>query len=59
MQFNQLREKIKIDKWSFGTRVEYMDLDIYKGSGFFEHSLFGIGLHQTPENNFFYLPGNT
>ena len=33
-QFNKLREMIKIDRWSFGTRVEYIDLDIYEGPHF-------------------------
>ena len=28
-QFNMLRKTIKIEKWSFGTRVEYIDLEIY------------------------------
>ena len=35
-QFNSLRETIKIDKWSFGNYVEYMDLYIYKGDKFYE-----------------------
>ena len=34
-QFNNLRKTIKIDKWSFGNHVEYMDLYIYiKGINF-------------------------
>jgi len=28
-QFNGLRKTIKIDKWSFGSHVEYMDIYIY------------------------------
>ena len=28
-QFNGLRKTIKIDKWSFGNSVEYMDIYIY------------------------------
>ena len=28
-QFNGLRETIKIDKWSFGNSVEYVDIYIY------------------------------
>ena len=44
-QFNGLRKTIKIDKWSFGNHVEYMDIYIYiclfcmlAGIGFF-HSI--------------------
>ena len=33
-QFNLPRETIKIDKWSYGTHVRYMDLEIYRGSRF-------------------------
>ena len=36
-----------------------MDLDIYKGSRFYEQGIFDIGLHQKPENKFLYLPGNS
>ena len=34
-EFNLLRETIKIDKFQFGNRVEFMDLLIYKGNDFF------------------------
>ena len=54
-----LRETIKIDNWTFGTRVEYMDLDMYKGSRFYECGIFDVGLHQKPENKFLYLPDNS
>ena len=37
IQFNNLRETIKIDKWSFCNHVEYMDLYIYKGDKFYSH----------------------
>ena len=30
-QFNMLSERIKINKWSNGNKVEYMDLKILKG----------------------------
>ena len=33
-QFNLLRETIKIDKWSYGTHVEYMDLEYIDEPGF-------------------------
>ena len=34
-EFNQLRENIFIDKGTFGNRVAYMDLYIFKGNKFF------------------------
>ena len=33
-QFNLLREMFKIDKWSYGKHVEYMNLEIYRVIGF-------------------------
>ena len=51
-----LRKTIKIDQWYFGSRVQYMDLDTYKGSRFYQYGTFDIGLHQKPENKFIYLP---
>ena len=33
---------IKIDQWSYGTHVEYMLLEIYRGSRFFEKGMFDI-----------------
>ena len=35
-KFNLLRKSIKMNKWYFGTRVECMDLDTYKGTRFYE-----------------------
>ena len=54
-QFNLLIETIKIDKWSYGPHVEYMDLEIYRGSRLFEKGMFDIRLHQKTENNFLYF----
>ena len=34
-EFHLLRESIKIDKFQFGNRAEFMDLLIYKGDDFF------------------------
>ena len=45
-QFNMLRDTIKIEKLMFGTRIEYMDSDIYKGSKIYECGILDIGLHQ-------------
>ena len=55
-QFNLLRETIKIDKWSYGTHIQYIDLEIYRGARFFEKRMFEIHLHQKPENKFLYFP---
>ena len=55
-QFNMLRESIKIDKWSIGNKVEYMDLKIYKGSRFFTCGKMNVKLHQKKENKWLYLP---
>ena len=38
-QFSSLRSAIKIDKCLFGARVEYMDLDTYKGSRFYDYGI--------------------
>ena len=54
-----LRETIKIDKWSFGTHVECMDLEIYKGFRFFGKGMLDIRLHQKPENKFLCLPAKS
>ena len=29
VQFNKLRQSIKIDNWSIGNKIEYMDIEIY------------------------------
>ena len=54
-QFNLLRKTIKIDKWSYGTHMEYIDVNIQKVE-VFEKGMFDIRLHQKPENRFLYLP---
>ena len=41
-QFNTHRDGIKIDERSFGTRVKYMDVDIYNGPIVYECGKFGI-----------------
>ena len=53
-EWNLLRESMKIDKCTFGRRVEYMDLDIYKGSRFFSCGKFDIQLHQKQQYKFLY-----
>ena len=49
-QLNLLLGSIKINKWSFGTSVEEMDLDLYKDTKCFEHGKSEIQLHQDAEN---------
>ena len=51
-----LRKSIKIDKWSIGNKVEYMDLEIFKGSRFYTCGKMDIKLHQINENKCLYLP---
>ena len=45
-QFNSLRKTIKIDKWSFGNNVEYMDIYIYKGEKFFSTGFLDFRIFQ-------------
>ena len=45
-QFNNLRKTIKIDKWSYGNHVEYMDLYIYKGDKFYSNGFLDFKIFQ-------------
>ena len=44
-EFNQLRENIFIDKWTFGNHVAYMDLYIFKGNNFFDTGILSIKVY--------------
>ena len=55
-EFNQLRENIFIDKWTFGNYVAYMDLYIFKGNNFFVTGILSIKVYQKPENRYMYIP---
>ena len=55
-EFNLLRETIKIDKFQFGNRVEFMDLLIYKGDDFFSNGKIDISVFQKEENKYMYIP---
>ena len=55
-QFNTLRKTIKIDKWSFGNHVEFMDLYIYKGNKFYDNGLLDFKIHQKEINRYMYIP---
>ena len=47
-QFNGLRKTIKIDKWSFGNSVEYMDIYIQRRKVFF---IWNFGFSYFPKRN--------
>ena len=53
-ELNLLRESIKMDRWSFGMREEYVDFEKYRSFGFF-YEYFGrvtkIKLHHTLSPN--------
>jgi len=55
-EFNQMRENIFIDKWTFGNHVAYMDLYIFKGNNFFDTGILSIKVYQKPENRYMYIP---
>ena len=44
-EFNNLLESIVIDKFKYGSKVEYMDLVIYKGNRFYEKGFFDIKVY--------------
>ena len=54
-QFNGLRKTIKIDKWSFGNHIEYMEICIQRrksfSSGFLDFKIF-----QNEINRYTYIP---
>ena len=49
-EFNNLLESMKIDKFKYGPRVEYMDLIIFKGNRFHEKGFFDIKIYQKEQN---------
>ena len=55
-EFNNLRENIFIDKWSFGNHVAFMDLYIFKGINFHIDGKLSIKVYQKPENRYMYIP---
>ena len=56
LEFNKLVKSIKIDKFKYGPRVEYMDLIIFKGNRFSQSGLFDIKIFQKPQNLYAYIP---
>ena len=55
-EFNQLRENIFIDKWTFGNYVACMDLYIFKGNNFLDTGILSIKVYQKPANRYMYIP---
>ena len=56
LNFNLLVESIKIDKFQYGSKVEYMDLVIFKGNRFYQKGLFDIKIFQKEQNLYAYIP---
>ena len=54
-EFNNLMESIKIDKFKYAPRMEYMDLIIDSMKKFF----FDIKIYQKEQNLYAYIPQNT
>ena len=56
MNFRLLVESIKIDKFKYGSKLEYMDLVIFKGNRFHQKGLFDIKIFQNEQNLYAYIP---
>ena len=54
--FNNLVQSIKIDKFTYGPRVEYIDLVIFKGNIFYQKGHFDIKIFQKKQNLYAYIP---
>ena len=49
-QFNNLRQTITFDKWSFGNHVDFMNLYIYKGDKFYLSGILDFKIFQKEIN---------
>ena len=56
LNFKLLVESIKIDKFKHGSKVEYMDLVIFKGNRFHQKGLFDINIFPKEQNLYAYIP---
>ena len=56
MEFNKLEKSIEIDKYTYGPKVEYMDIVIYKGDRFLKNGFFNIKFFQKQQNKYAYIP---
>ena len=54
--FNKLVAPIVIDKFKYGSKVEYLDLVIYKGNRLYEKGFFDIKIYQKEQNLYAYIP---
>ena len=55
-EFNKLVKSIVIDKYTYGTKVAFMDLFIYKGTRFQKSGRFDINIFQKAQNKYIYIP---
>ena len=56
LAFNSLVKSIKIDKFKYGSKVEFMDLVIFKGNRFCQKGLLDIKIFQKEQNLYAYIP---
>ena len=54
-EFNKLVESIVIAKFKYGSKVEYIDLVIYKDNRFYEKGFFDIKVYQKEQNLYAYI----
>ena len=54
--FNNLVESIKIDKFKYGSKVEYMDLVTFSRNRFYQKGLFDIKIFQKEQNIYAGIP---
>ena len=55
MNFNLLVESTRIDKFKYGSKVEFMDLVIFKGNRFRQKGLLDIKIFQKEQNLYAYI----
>ena len=55
-KFNELRKTVQIDKYNWGTALDYMDLFIYKSNSFYLDGKLSISIHQKEISKFLYIP---
>ena len=55
-EFKCLPKNIFIDKWQFGNKVAFMDLEIFKGKNFYIGGKLSIKVYQKQENKYMYIP---
>ena len=58
-EFNLLRETITIDKFKYGSEVDFMDLFVFKGDRFFVDEKSDVSVFQKEENKNMYIPAKS